>query len=233
MSEANTEIEAIGSVINTAIEIMVDAKPDDPMLVETGHSVRYALVSFIKLAMDRGEGETTPASLEDLEAAGNQLLGLTAGLTSGLADAAPQEAVRQLQHGIAGAALWLARAGAQVQCLEPVGNAFAALANVTDEPERLKRLGHLMEEVIAASDPGEELRGVAYGAARPWYVMHINWGIVATRSQDTALMKRAFDRMAVNVPADLPAFLRQALQKMEQDAYSDDVKAVIREYHDR
>jgi len=233
MSEANTEIEAIGSVFSAAIEVLNDTRPDDPMTVGVSHTIRDALIRFITLAMGEAEGGKQPDSVETLEAAGNQLLSLTPGLVSGLENAGLLDALKQLQHAIAGAAVWLARAGAQLHRLEPVANALAALANDTHEPERLARLGYLIGEVVAASDPGSEFRGAAYGAARPWYVLHINWGIVATRSRDTVLMKRAFDRMADNVPADLPAFLRQAMQKMERDAYPDDVKAVIREYHDR
>ncbi len=235
MREANLDIEAIGNVFSAAIEVMIDARPDDTMVVEGSHSIRYALVRFAQLAMGKGsdQGAADPAPVEDLEAVGNQLLGLTPDLVSGVENSGLVEELKQLRHAIAGLAVWLARSGAQVQCLDPVANAFAALANDTDEPERLTRLGYLMEEVISASDPGEESRGSAYGSSRSWYVMHINWGIVATRSLDTTLMKRAFDGMSKNVPADLPALLRQAMSKMEQGGYPEDVKAVIRAYQDR
>jgi len=235
MSENNLDIEAIGNVFSAAIEVMIDARPDDPMIVEGSHSIRYALVRFVKLATGMGPdaGGAQPAAAGDLGAAGNQLLSLTPELVSGVENAGLVEELKQLRHAIAGLAVWLARAGAQVQCLDPVTNAFAALANDTHEPERLTRLGYLIEEVITASDPGDELRGSAYGAARSWYVMHANWGIVATRSLDTTLMKHAFDRMSETIPAELPSFFRQAMAKMEQGGCPEDVKALIRRYQDR
>jgi hypothetical protein len=222
MSKGNVAIEGIGSVISAAIDVLTEANPDDPETLERAHSVRYALVKFVNLAVSVSsdgtqmnmDGDGAPMGCaEDIEVAGNQLLRATTGLVAELETAGFLEELKQLQHAVAGLAVSIARFGAKLESLEPVANAFAALAGETHEPERLATLGYLMDEVLTASTPGVE-SGIE--SAESSRLMHIELNSVAIRSHDTELMECAFDRMAEHMPADLPAFLREAVVEMEQ-----------------
>ncbi len=239
MSQGNVAIESIGSVISAAIDVLAEANPDDPETQARAHSMRYALVKFVNLAVSVSsdgtqvnmDGDSTPmGSAEDIEVAGNQLLLATTGLVADLETAGFLEELKQLHHAVAGLAVSIARFGAKLEGLEPVANAFAALADETPEPERLATLGYLMEEALIAFSPSVE-SGIE--PAESSRLMHIALGSVSIRSHDTELMECAFDRMAQHMPADLPAFLREAVVEMEQTGHPEEVKAVIRAYHER
>ncbi len=229
-SQGNVEIEAIGSVISAAIDVMVNEDPDDPTTEENAHAIRYALVQYINLSVavnaDGTEIDRSGApsgSIEDIDVAGNKLLRLTEGLTAGIEKLGLQEELRQLRHAIAGLAVSIARFGAKLDTLEPVADSFSVLADETHEPARAATLGHLMEEAIDAFNP----MYAPTGASR---TMFLKWGSVATRSQDTTLMQRAFDRMAQVIPGDLPAFFREATAQTD---HPEEVKAVLQSYYDK
>jgi hypothetical protein len=239
MSQGNVAIESIGSVISAAIDVLVEANPDDPQTLERAHSVRYALVELVNLAVSVSsdgtqldvDGDRAPmGSAEDIEIAGNRLLRATTGLVADLKNAGFLEELKQLNHALAGLAVAIARFGAKLESLEPVAHAFAALADETHEPERLATLGYLMEEALTAAGPGVASGSAPADSSR---LMHIALSRVAIRSHDTALMACAFDRMAQHLPADLPAFLREAVAEMEQAGHPEEVKAVIRAYHEQ
>jgi hypothetical protein len=150
MSQGNVAIESIGSVISAAIDVLTEANPDDPETRERAHSVRYALVKFVNLAVSVSsdgtqvnlDGDSTPmGSAEDIEVAGNQLLRATTGLVADLETAGFLDELKQVHHAVAGLAVSIARFGAKLESLEPVANAFAALADETHEPARLATLG--------------------------------------------------------------------------------------------
>lgn len=235
MSQGNVAIESIGSVISAAIDVLVEADPDDPQTQERAHSVRFELVQFVNLTVSMSsngtqmdvDGDSAPmGSVENIKVAGNQLLRATAGLAADLENAGFLQELKQLQHAVAGLAVSIARFGADLESLEPVANAFAALADETHDPERLATLGYLMDEALTASSTGME-------SSESSRLMHIKLSSVAIRSHDTELIKHAFDRMAEHMPADLPAFLREAVVEMEQAGHPEEVKAVIRAYHER
>ena len=239
MSQGNVAIESIGSVISAAIDVLTEADPDDPETLERASSVRYTLVKFVNLAVSVSsdgtqvnmDGDSAPmGSAEDIEVAGNELLRATTGLIADLETAGFLEELKQLRHAVAGLAVSIARFGARLESLEPVANAFAALADETHAPERLATLGYLMEEALTAASPGVESGREPAESLR---LMHLTLSSVAIRSHDTALMACAFDRMAQHLPADLPAFLREAVVGMEQAGHPEEVKAVIRAYHER
>ncbi|MGB5831194.1 MAG: hypothetical protein WBG92_04295, partial [Thiohalocapsa sp.] len=180
------------------------------------------------------DGDGAPmGSAEEIGVAGNQLLRATTGLVADLDKDGLVEEQKQLHHAVAGLAVAIVRAGARLEVLEPVANAFAALADETQEPERLTTLGYLMEEAITASSPVAAYRAEISGSSHPSRMMLLNLGVVATRSHDTELMERAFDRMAENIPTDLAAFLRGAVDEMEQAGHPEEVKALLLTYQDR
>ncbi|UHD17825.1 hypothetical protein [Thiocapsa bogorovii] len=239
MSQGNVAIESIGSVISAAFDVLTEANPDDPETLERAHSAGYALVKFVNLAVSLSSDGTqvnldgdgaAMGSAEDIEVAGNQLLRATTGLVADLETAGCLEELKQLRHAVAGLAVSIARLGARLESLEPVANAFAALARETHEPERLATLGYLMDEVLTAFTPGVE-SGIE--SAESSRLMHNELNSVAIRSHDSELMECAFDRMAEHMPADLPAFLREAVVEMERADHPEDVKAVVRVYHER
>ncbi len=67
---------------------------------------------------------------------------------------------------------------------------------------------------------------------RPWRILHVNYGITATRSHNTELMRQAFDKFISVFPQDTSQFFAQGMQEMERLGYPQHVRAVMQEYHD-
>ena len=90
--------------------------------------------------------------------------------------------------------------------LEPVVNAIAQLANLMQEKEALMALSELIAEVVdhcsleLKKDQGDSEE------FRPWRLLHINRGIVATRTHDLDTMKQAFDEFLMSLPQEAPGF---------------------------
>jgi hypothetical protein len=65
---------------------------------------------------------------------------------------------------------------------------------------------------------------------RPWRLLHINRGIVATRTHDADIMKKVFDEMILYLPQDAASFFSEGMQEMDALDYPPNVQKVIEEY---
>ncbi len=128
---------------------------------------------------------------------------------------------------------WMLRRGGELLHPEPVVNAAAVLANGLTDPDELAQLFGLMKEVVEGMDPEQTLESDSRNPGRPWRVLLLNWGIVATRSRQPALMAEAFDALGEQLPEEAPAFFREGMGQMEALGYPAHVRAVMQQYFDR
>lgn len=235
MSILIVDIPTFGKVLKDNVARFAATRPDDPETRETTRSLGDALAQFVDIAehVDAGDEVLTQLTPGDMDRIGDHVLTLMEAVVAGVQGHMGPADEAMLQRAVAGTAVWLARAGARLQHLEPVANAFAAVANQTQDPAELAALCRLMEEVLMGAGPAVKADLEVSNPVRPWRMMNLNWGIIATRSQDTALMRRAFDRMAEHIPADMPSFFREGMGEMERAGYPADVKDVMQTYHDQ
>lgn len=126
--------------------------------------------------------------------------------------------------------LWISRHGGSINKLELVVNSLAAWANELQDTMQIASLVRVMREIIdAASD---EIRQdlEQNNPMRPWRIIHLNYGIIATRSHDPVLMDDAFAILVENLPQDARAFFREGMQQMDIVGYPDEVRAVVERY---
>lgn len=134
---------------------------------------------------------------------------------------------------VLGFADWITRHAGKLQTIEPLVDAFANLANRLREPEPLERLTQLMSRVIRATAPSaREGTGQAF-PTRPWRLLNLNYGIVATRTRNPALMEEAFDELVRNLPNDAHEFFAEGMQQVGALDYPVHVRAVMTRYFDR
>ena len=128
-------------------------------------------------------------------------------------------------------ALWIAGHNGQIETLEPVVDALALAANTTQEPQQLEQLSGVIKRIIAAvSAPiSQDLEKMNPG--RPWRVLLLNHGIVATRSHNTQLMEEAFTLLASKLPEDATRFFSEGMQQMEALDYPPHVRETMEKYH--
>jgi len=126
--------------------------------------------------------------------------------------------------------LWVARQGGHINKLELVVNSLAAWANELQDTLQIAELARVIREIIdAASD---EIRKdlEQTNPMRPWRIINLNYGIVATRSHDPALMDEAYGVLVENLPQDAREFFREGMQQMDVVGYPDEVREVVERY---
>jgi hypothetical protein len=129
--------------------------------------------------------------------------------------------------------LWIAAHAGQIVILEPVVDALARPANATVPPRELEALTRVIERLIPAVAPliREDLEKMNPG--RPWRLLLLNYGIVATRSHNTAVMETAFATLTRHLPEDAGRFFQEGMQQMEALDYPPPVRRVMEKYHRR
>jgi len=235
MSILIVDVQAFGRVLKDNVDRFAATAPDDPQTRETTRTLGDALSQFVDIAehVDSGDEAQSPLTSEDMDRVGDHVLTLMEAVVAGVRGHIEPAEQAMLQRAVAGASVWLARAGARLEHLEPVANAFAEVANDTQDPAELAELCLLMEEVLRGASPAIKADLEASNPMRPWRVMNLNWGIIATRSHDASLMRRTFDQMAEHIPADMLSFLREGMSEMARVGYPAGVQEVMQGYHEQ
>lgn len=126
---------------------------------------------------------------------------------------------------------WLRRHGGVISKLDLLVNAIASYANELTDPLRLEELSSLAEGIVAMVADDIRHDADATDPGRPWRLLNLNWGIIATRSHNVAVMQRTFDQLLKNIPLDAKNFFREGMQQMAIINYPQAVKDVMEKYH--
>lgn len=127
--------------------------------------------------------------------------------------------------------LWVARHGGKLSQIDMLVNSLAGYANEITEPHTLADLAAVIKEVIDACD-NEICRDVEQtNMMRPWRILNLNYGIVATRSHQPELIEQAYDALIKNLPQDARQFFKEGLQQMDLIGYPDEVREVVERYN--
>ena len=125
---------------------------------------------------------------------------------------------------------WVLRQGGAIERLEPVIDDLAMLANRSAEAEFLAAIGHIMLALVDGATAQQRQDLEAHNPGRPWRVLHLNLGIVATRARRPELMEQAFQRLVQHLPQDAPQFFQHGMQQLERGEYPDKVRSVMSDY---
>ena len=128
-------------------------------------------------------------------------------------------------------ALWIAGHGGRIDTLEPVVDGLAMIANSTMSPQELESLCIIMSRITDAVSPliREDLEKINPG--RPWRVLLLNRGILATRSHNTRAMEEAFAVLTQHLPEDAARFFTEGMEQMDALNYPAHVREVMEKYH--
>ncbi len=127
--------------------------------------------------------------------------------------------------------LWIARHGGKLSQIDMLVNSLAGYANEITEPHMLADLAGIIKEAIDACD-NEIRRDVEQtNMMRPWRILNLNYGIVATRSHNPELIEQAYDSLAKNLPQDARQFFKEGMQQMDIIGYPDEVRKVVERYN--
>lgn len=127
--------------------------------------------------------------------------------------------------------LWIARHQGKLSRIDMMVNSLAGYANEITEPHLLEELTVVIKEVVDACD--DEIRRdlEQSNLMRPWRILNLNYGIVATRSHNPEVIEQAYDSLVKNLPQDAREFFKEGLQQMEIIGYPDEVREVVERYN--
>ncbi len=182
-------------------------------------------------SLDRDRGETGPISDVDATALGGYGLDLLAELGHWVQQHGLMEARRGVGAAGLATAAWVIRHLGRISSLELVVDALADLANRTSDEAELEDMAGFMGKVLSACDSRIQQDLEKTNPGRPWRVLHLNRGIVATRSHRPDLMIRVFDELVRALPEEAPAFFEQGMQQMVALDYPAPVRAIMARYH--
>ena len=127
--------------------------------------------------------------------------------------------------------LWVAHHGGKISQIDMLVNSLAAYANEIVEPHMLAELSAVIKEVVDACD--DEIRRdlEQTNMMRPWRILNLNYGIVATRSHQPRIIEQAYETLVRNVPQDARKFFIEGMQQMDIVGYPDEVREVVERYN--
>lgn len=128
---------------------------------------------------------------------------------------------------------WVVRHGGEIRTIEPLVDALASQANHVRDPQALEHLTHLTTRIIRSIAADARMTLDRRYASPTWRMLNLNYGIVATRTNNPALMEHAFEELVRNVPAEAPQFFAEGMQQMEKFDFPFPVRAVMARYFDR
>ncbi len=182
--------------------------------------------------IDNEEGKVGPVVNDDVTQLGDYGMTLLTDL-SGWAGQLNLPVPRQdLEIVTLAAADWVMRHEGQIRTLDPVVNALANFANRMHDPVSLEPLTLIMGRVAQASAKFIKQDLEKTNPGRPWRVLHLNRGIVATRTHNPVIMEQVFEDLVRYLPEDAPAFFAEGMQQMEALNYPQPVRQVMGRYFD-
>jgi len=179
---------------------------------------------------DRKSNSPGVLSSEELSEIGDYAMNLLEQLAIVAANMGMQDVMIELQRLSLPVAYWLAQQGAEISKLDIVVNAVAGLANTITETTELERLSRLIALIVehTSTEISQDIEQT--NPMRPWRIINLNWGIVATRSHNAELMDKVFEQLVKNIPVDAKAFFTEGMQQMDIIGYPDHVREVMEKY---
>jgi len=127
-------------------------------------------------------------------------------------------------------ARWTISYNGTINYLEPVVNAIAQLANLMQEKEALLALSDLIADIVDHCSQDLKMDQGDSEELRPWRLLHVNRGIVATRTHDLEVMKKAFDEFLIYLPQEATGFFAEGMKEMDALDYPPHVRKVMESY---
>jgi len=119
--------------------------------------------------------------------------------------------------------------GGSLHSVTPVVDALANIANHLRDPAVLAAVAEFIGRILRAT-PAAGADAEVQAALR---LLHLNRGIVATRSHDVRLMTEVFEEIATRFPEDAAGFFREGMEQMERLNYPAPVRDLMGRYFAR
>lgn len=241
--EFSSKASTFRDLFHNAVAEYVDI--DDAKAEEPGENSPQSILAAMDQAIDvmaRAEADSAvhkDMSAEsiglleekDISTIGQYTLDLLEGMVAYVQQITGEQS-RELIRLSVPVSLWVARHGGKLSQIDMLVNSLAGYANETSEPHALAELAAVIKEIIDACDSEIRRDMEQTNMMRPWRVLNLNYGIVATRSHQPELIEQAYDALIKNLPQDARQFFKEGKQQMDIVGYPDEVREVVERYND-
>ena len=216
-------------------DLILSLKAENDEQAQSSIQMIAALKSNIdimqRVASDYQANGEDSIPLSDINQIGDYAMTLIGELAMLAANRGLQQIMIELTRLSVPVSAWLVKHKGKIVQLEIVVNAIASYANELTDPEMLGQLCHHIENIMLAIEDEVKLDLEATNPMRPWRILNLNWGIVATRSHDAELIDKVYAQLIKNIPADIHGFITEAMQQMDIIGYPDHVRQVVAKYY--
>ncbi len=128
-------------------------------------------------------------------------------------------------------AIWAAQHNLTINDIELVVNAISNTANHTQDKVHLSELIDTINVIIEAISTDIKADLDKADSGRPWRILNLNQGIIATRSQDPKRMEAVFEQLMYRLPEDAAGFFAEGMEQMDSIDYPEHVREVMQHYY--
>lgn len=202
---------------------------ENPLNLISAFGQLFEVMARLETDAIRNPGVKTPEMVHSVTEIGEFAFNLLSKSAHLLSSSEPAR-IEQLALLNIGFVHWVVRHAGEVQHLEPVVDELAMLANRCDSTMALAELARVMLDIIDNAGPRYRQDLEANNPGRPWRLLHLNLGIVATRARRADLMEQSFDRLVRHLPQDAAQFFHQGMQQLQLGDYPESVRTVMSRY---
>jgi len=232
VNELNQAFEKIVEALSLSLEQSQssgDSADAQPTLKMIG-ALRQNLQIMQRLNTDVSRNKAANISVDEVTKIGDYALNLLDEIAVSCAHRGLQTQMLELHRLSLPVAKWLKNNGGKIKKLDIIVNAIASYANTLQDTSQLEILCDLISQVVEITELSIQQDLEAGNPMRPWRILNLNWGIVATRTHNTELMTRVFDQIMINIPADSQQFFNEGMQQMDAIAYPQAVREIMKKY---
>lgn len=184
----------------------------------------------IAIAINQQNQILTTDEVSDI---GEQGLSLLDNLIYKIQSQIPEDLLQDIKHLTVVQSQWVINHRGSLSNIQAIVDELAYLSNIQDDHAILTQLAVFMGQVANACSDVLKHDLDNTNSARPWRVLNINRGIVATRTHDLDVMHTVFPEMIQAIPMDAPEFFEQGMLEMVKLNYPPPVRKIMQEYYER
>ena len=216
-----------------SLSLKADSNDESEKLLTVMDAFRQNIQIMKRLDSDVKNNNECEISLEEVTEIADFALSLLDEVANACASRGLQNEMVKVHRLSLPIVIWLKQYQGVLKKLDIVVNAIASYANTLQDAESLSALCILIGNVVEVTDIQIKQDIEANNAMRPWRILNLNWGIVATRTHNIDLMEQVFGQLMNNIPNDVQQFFNEGMQQMDVVGYPKSVRSVMEKYAGR
>jgi signal transduction histidine kinase len=228
LEELSQGFESVAEILSLSLQSADSA--ESKQALEMIAALRQNIQIMLRLSSDVTHNKQPDLSVEEISKIADYALNLLDEISQSCASRGMQEEMLKLHRLSLPVVHWLETHGGQVKKLDVIVNAIASYANTLQDKKHLEILCRLISSVVNITEASISQDLEVTNPMRPWRILNLNWGIVATRTHNLELMQQVFDQLIKNIPADSQQFFNEGMQQMDIVGYPQPVRDIMQKY---